>query len=171
MPIKQIIIDKETIEDLDDIRAVVSAAFENHPHSNQTEHILVDALRDAGALTVSLVAKISGRIVGHIAFSPVTIDGKTCNWYGLAPVSVHPDFQRQGIGGLLVKAGLSELHTLGALGCVLLGEPEYYGRFGFKTIDGVTLVGVPPEYFLALPFIQDEVQGAVTYHEAFAVCG
>ena len=78
--------------------------------------------------------------------------------------------QRHGIGGMLVKARLAELHELGGRGCILLGEPEYYGRFGFKALDGVTLAGVPPEYFLALPFTEDEVRGAVSCHEAIAVC-
>lgn len=109
---KNITVRQESNTDIDDIRQGVFAAFENHPHSNQTEHLLVDKLREAGALTVSLVAEVDGKAVGHIAFSPVSIDGEHSNWSGLAPVSVRPAYQRQGIGGLLIKAGLAELHKL-----------------------------------------------------------
>ena len=167
---KSIIIRKESKNDITAIRQVVLAAFENHPHSNQTEHLLVEKLREAEALTVSLVADNNGKVVGHIAFSPVSINGEQCNWYGLAPVSVHPDFQRQGIGGMLIKEGLKELNKLGVTGCVLLGEPEYYGRFGFVAHEGLTLPDVPPEYFLALPLTEKNVQGVVSYHKVFEVC-
>jgi putative acetyltransferase len=168
---KNITIRQENNNDIDDIRQVILAAFENHPHSNQTEHLLVDKLREAGALSISLVAEVDGKLVGHIAFSPVSIEGERSNWYGLAPVSAHPAYQRQGIGGMLIQAGLAELHKLEAAGCVLLGEPEYYGRFGFARVDGLTLAGVPPEYFLALPFSEENIQGEVAYHKAFEICG
>ncbi|BCR05616.1 GNAT family N-acetyltransferase [Desulfuromonas versatilis] len=160
----------EEPSDIDVIRKVVAGAFQEHPHSNQTEHLLVDALRAAGALTLSLVAVLRGQIVGHIALSPVTIDGRACDWFGLAPVSVLPLYQGQGVGGRLVQDALERLRLLGAKGCVLLGEPGYYGRFGFEEKKGLTLAGVPPEYFLALSFTQDPVQGAVDYHPAFSVC-
>lgn len=154
------------------ITTVVAAAFETHPHSNQTEHLLVQKLREQGALTISLVAEFEGEVVGHIAFSPVTVDGAFCNWFGLAPVSVLPEFQGRGIGSLLVEAGVARLRELGAKGCVLLGEPGYYGRFGFALREGLTLPGVPPEYFLALPLSEDEeVRGEVAYHQAFEICG
>jgi putative acetyltransferase len=164
-------ISKESKFDIEAIRQVVFAAFETNPHSNQTEHLLVEKLRDSGALTISLVAELDGLVVGHIAFSPVTINKRTCAWYALAPVSVLPAFQRHGIGSMLIKAGLAELHELEASGCVLLGEPEYYGRFGFVARDGLSLTGVPPEYFLALPFTEENIQGEVAYHEAFELCG
>jgi putative acetyltransferase len=129
----------------------------------------VDKLREAGALSISLVAEVDGKVVGHIAFSPVSIGGEQSNWYGLAPVSGHPAYQRQGIGGMLIQAGLAELHKLGAAGCVLLGEPAYYGRFGFAPVDRLTLAGVPPEYFLALPFSDENIQGEMAYHKAFEI--
>ncbi len=162
---------KEHANDIEGIRHVVSAAFENHPHSNQTEHLLVDSLREAGALTISLIAELHGRIIGHIAFSPVTINGKPSDWYGLGPVSVRPDLQGKGIGRLLIKAGLAELHSLQSKGCVLLGDPGYYGRFGFVARDGLTLAGFPTEHFQARSFSEEIPQGAVSYHKAFEVCG
>lgn len=162
----------EAAWDQDSITTVVAAAFETHPHSNQTEHLLVQKLREQGALTISLVAEFEGEVVGHIAFSPVTVNGALCDWYGLAPVSVLPEFQGRGIGSLLVEAGLARLRELGARGCVLLGEPEYYRRFGFALREGLILPGVPPEYFLALPLADDEeVRGEVAYHQAFEICG
>lgn len=111
---KNITVRQESNTDIDDIRQGVFAAFENHPHSNQTEHLLVEKLREAGALSISLVAEVDSKVIGHIAFSPVSIHGEQANWYGLAPVSVHPAWQRQGIGRMLIQAGLAELHKLGA---------------------------------------------------------
>ena len=113
------------------IRAVTDAAFAGVPHSNQTESRIIDALRKAGALTLSLVALRREQLVGHIAFSPVLIDGVACDWYGLGPVSVVPELQGLGVGAALIRAGLERLRDIGARGCVLLGDPRYYGRFGF----------------------------------------
>lgn len=162
------IIRSETQSDVEAIYNVTKAAFENHPHSNHTEQFIVNALRAAGALTVSLVAEVGGKVVGHIAFSPVTISDGGQNWYGLGPVSVLPEFQKQGIGRSLINQGLSLLKALGAKGCVLVGEPKYYERFGFRNIPDLTLEGVPQEYFLALPFEKDGAQGAVEFHKGFS---
>lgn len=96
----------EQPQDIAAISAITQAAFVDHPHSQQTEHLIINALRAAGALTISLVAERDGEIIGHIAFSPVLIDGKDCCWYGLGPLSVRPDCQRQGVGLKLIAAGL-----------------------------------------------------------------
>ena len=80
------IIRKETTSDIEAISQVTKAAFRTLPISNQTEQFIIEALRAAGALTLSLVAEIDGRVVGHIAFSPVTISDGSKNWYGLGPV-------------------------------------------------------------------------------------
>jgi len=92
--------------------------------SNHTEHYIIEALRSAKALTVSLVAEVDGLVVGHIAFSPVTMSDGTKDWYGLGPVSVHPDFQRKGIGKALIQEGLSRLRNLKAKGFCLVGHKE-----------------------------------------------
>jgi putative acetyltransferase len=89
----------------------------------------------------------------------------------LGPVSVLPDRQRQGIGQALVREGLSQLKSLGAQGCFLVGPPEYYNRFGFECVPGLTVEGVPPEVCLALAFGPNQPQGTVTHHEAFAATG
>ena len=163
------IIRKEQSGDEASIGEVTRAAFHDHPHSNQTEHLIVDALRRAGVLAISLVAERSSEVVGHIAFSPVTITDGSSGWYGLGPVSVLPALQGQGIGQELVRAGLTELRALGARGCVLLGEPAYYGRFGFANSSALQLPGVPQEYFLALQFDTAHAFGEVIYHPAFSV--
>jgi len=149
------------------ISEITRAAFANHPHSNQTEEFIVHALRAANALTVSLVAEVGGKVTGHVAFSPVTISDSSPGWFGLGPVSVLPEFQKQGIGKSLINDGLSRLKSQGANGCVLVGPPEYYKRFGFRNFPHLILDGVPQEYFLALSFDNQEAQGAVTFHACF----
>ena len=163
----KVVIRDEAAADAEQIGAVTAAAFENMEISDHTEQFVVEALRAANALTVSLVAELDGRIVGHIAFSPVTMSDGTPDWYGLGPVSVLPACQGQGIGKALIEAGLARLKTINARGCCLVGHPEYYGRFGFENVSGLGLEGVPPEAFFALAFDGPMPHGSVTFHEAF----
>ena len=165
------IIRKETGADIEAITEVTIAAFKDHPYSRQTEQYIITALRAAGALSLSLVAEIEGRVAGHIAFSPVTIDGAFCDWYGVGPVSVAPELQRRGIGQALVREGLRLMKEAGAKGVVLVGDPAYYVRFGFRNLPELTLEHVPPENFLALPLGEGEVKGAVAFHEGFGATG
>jgi len=153
--------------DIPCIKTVVTAAFAAVAYSDGTEPAIVDMLRDTDAMTLSLVAEKDGEILGHIAFSAVSIGGKSCDWYGLGPVAVLPDHQGMGIGSALINAGLSHLKELGAKGCVALGNPAYYQRFGFRVTSGLTFAGTPAEYFFALPFAHDSPRGDVTYHKAF----
>ncbi|MBI4962444.1 MAG: N-acetyltransferase [Desulfomonile tiedjei] len=162
------IIRNEMKYDVEAISEVTKAAFKDHPHSNQTEQFIVSALRAAGALTISLVAEVDGKVIGHIAFSPVTISDGSHNWYGIGPVSVLPGCQKQGIGKSLIHEGLSLLKSLGAKGCVLVGAPQYYERFGFRSLPDLVLDGVPQENFLALPFYKDKTQGVVVFHQGFS---
>ena len=157
----------EQSTDIAAIEAVVSAAFLQAAHSSHTEQYIVHALREAHALSVSLVAIEAGNIVGHVAASPVSISDGSLAWYGLGPVAVLPTWQQQGIGKALIQAALNTLQTLGAAGCVVLGEPEYYQRFGFKTEPQLRLADVPAEYFMALAFQEELPRGVVTYHPAF----
>ncbi len=157
----------EVPADVAAIHAVTVAAFLDAPHTGHTEQFIVDALRRAGALSVSLVAEVQGVVVGHVAVSPVTISDGSTGWFGLGPISVNPDIQRQGIGSLLMREALRRLRQQGAAGCVLLGDPAFYARFGFKPEAGLVLNGAPPEYFQALSFDRSLPQGTVTYHAAF----
>ena len=161
------IIRTERDEDAPAIRVLTAAAFENAPHSSGTEAAIVDALRDAGALTLSLVAESEERIVGHVAFSPVTINGEAGRWFGLGPVSVDPTEQRRGTGQALIWDGLERRKAAGAEGCVLLGDPAYYRRFGLISDPKLRYGDVPPEYFQRLSFTGVEPEGEVAYHSGF----
>jgi putative acetyltransferase len=165
------IVRNETDSDIEAIAEVTIAAFQNLAISNHTEQFIINALRAADALSLSLVAEIEGRVVGHIAFSPVTISDGSPNWYGIGPVSVLPAYQRQGIGKSLVQEGLSLLKRLGGQGCVLVGDPNYYKRFGFRNIPDLVLEGIPQEVFLTLPFSKDHPRGIVVFHEGFLAKG
>jgi putative acetyltransferase len=167
----RVLVRSETSNDVDCIAEVTAAAFKTLAISSQTEQFIVAALRSAKALTVSLVAEVDGRVVGHIAFSPVTISDGSPNWYGLGPVSVLPGQQRRGIGGALIEEGLSRLRGLGARGCCLVGHPEYYRRFGFQNIRGLVYEGVPEEVFFALSFDGHFPQGIVEFHVGFKADG
>ena len=165
------VIRTETSADIDAITEVTKAAFKTLATSNQTEQFVIAALRAANALTVSLVAELDGRVVGHVAFSPVTISDGTQDWYGLGPLSVLPAYQRNGVGKALIQQGLSRVKDLNAQGCCLVGHPDYYKRFGFKNMPGFVHEGVPPEVFLALSFDGYIPQGTVAFHEGFKADG
>lgn len=162
-----IVIRDETNADYRAISKVTMAAFEKMEISHQTEHFIIEALRSAGALSVSLVAEIDEQLVGHIAFSAVTMSNGTRDWYGLGPVSVLPEYQRKGIGKQLIKEGLSCLKGMGANGCCLVGHPLYYRQFGFENTEGLIHEGVPPEVFFVLSFDGHVPEGQVEFHEGF----
>lgn len=163
----QPIIREEVPADVPSIEAVTVAAFLNAAHTSHTEQHIVNALRRSGALTVSLVAELDGVLVGHIALSPVSISDGSTHWFGLGPISVLPAHQGHGVGSALMQAALVALRQHGAHGCVLLGNPGYYGRFGFRATPDLVLPGVPPEYFQALHLGTATTRGSVTYHSAF----
>ncbi len=167
----EVTIRNETDADIDAISQVTIAAFKTLEISKHTEQFIVEALRATRALTISLVAEVDSRVIGHIAFSPVTISDGTRNWYGLGPVSVLPEYQRQGIGAALIREGLSRLKGMNAQGCCLVGHPDYYTRFGFANAPELVLEGVPPEVFFALSFDGRTPQGTVAFHEGFKAGG
>lgn len=149
------------------IHALTRAAFLDAPHSSHTEQFIVDALRAADALSVSLVAEDARGIVGHIALSPVTLSDGSAQWYGLGPISVAPAQQHQGIGSALMHAAIDALQQRAAAGCVVLGDPAYYGRFGFEADPRLRLPGIPAEYFQARRLRGDSPDADVRYHAAF----
>ena len=187
-----------------DERAIVdvtAAAFKDASYSDGTEPGILGALRALSALTLSLVAieTIDGthahrrgvagfvgageRIIGHIAFSPVTIDGVIDGWFGLGPLSVLPERQRTGVGSALVREGVARLEAAGAKGCALIGDPAYYRRFGFVSDGRLTYEGVPDRYVQWLGFGSRQPtrndsprdpappSGALTFHPAFGTNG
>ena len=165
------IIRKETVTDFDSITEVTIAAFKPLQISNHTEQYIIKALRSAGALTISLVAEIDGCVVGHIAFSPISVSDGTPGWYGLGPVSVLPDYQKQGIGKSFINKGLSLLKEMASQGCALVGDPNYYKKFGFKNYPELIHEGIPQEVFLVLPFTEKIPKGIVVFHEGFLANG
>ena len=167
----KIIIRNEIDADVDAITVVTAAAFKTLEISNHTEQFIIEALRADSALTVSLIAEVDGHVVGHVAFSPVTISDGTQNWYGLGPVSVLPEHQRKGIGKSLILEGLSRLKGLNAKGCCLVGHPDYYRKLGFKNVSGLVHEGVPQQVFLAMSFDGQIPQGTVHFHDGFKADG
>ena len=170
----------ESPADIASIHALTRAAFLDAPHAAHTEHFIVDALREAGALTLSLVAVEDDLVVGHVAVSPITISGGVPpdgapggapGWYGLGPLSVLPQRQHQGIGSKLMQAALRQLQDQGAAGCVLAGNPAYYSRFGFVHQNRLVFPALPAEFFLVRTFSAPTPLGVVAFHEAFATQG
>jgi putative acetyltransferase len=164
-----VVIRPECEADAAAITAVTRAAFGAAEHASDTEHLIIEGLRRAGQLTVSLVAEVEGTVVGHVAVSPVSISSGDRGWYGLGPLSVLPAAQRRGIGTRLVETALSHLRALGARGCVVVGEPAYYGRFGFAATADLEYPGLPAEYFHVCAFEPPVPTGVVRYHDAFDV--
>lgn len=158
----------ETPADVPAIHAVTVAAFLHAEHTSHTEQHIVDDLRKAGALTLSLLAEDDGKVVGHVVVSPVSIADGATGWFGLGPISVDPAFQKQGIGSQLMHEALNQLRQRDAAGCVVFGYPRYYERFGFKPEPTLVLPEMPPEYFLAITFGPALPCGSVSYHDAFA---
>ncbi|MDH5232306.1 MAG: N-acetyltransferase [Gammaproteobacteria bacterium] len=157
----------ESLSDIAAIEALSEDAFKSVTHSSHTEQFIVNALRKADQLSISLVAELEGAIVGHVAMSPVSISDASQAWFGLGPISVAPEHQKKGIGSSLMKQAIAALQHLGASGCVVLGDPQYYHRFGFEVSPDLVLPGVPPEHFQALSFNLQRPKGDVSYHEAF----
>ena len=158
----------EAPDDAAIVAALTMAAFETAPHRDGTEAQIIDGLRRAGALTVALAAVQDSVVIGHVAFSPVRVDGRDLGWFGLGPLSVRPDRQRAGVGTALVVQGLSDLRRCGAAGCVVLGDPAYYGRFGFEADPRLNYPGVPAWAFQRLAFGGQVPAGEVAYHPAFS---
>jgi putative acetyltransferase len=157
----------ERADDTVAIAALVAVAFKGVRYSDGSEPAIVERLRRAGALAVSLVAEQGWDILGHVAFSPVTISDGTEGWFGLGPVAVTPGLQKQGIGAALIEAGLHQLRDMGATGCVVLGDPGYYFRFGFAHDPALAYPGPPAAYFQRLRFEGPMPAGIVSYHPAF----
>lgn len=158
----------EREEDAAPIFRLTKAAFRDMPFSDGDEPELVDRLRVDGDLTLSLVAEDTSGVVGHIAFSPVTISDGTTGWYGLGPISVWPERQGERIGTALMKRGLADMRAMGAKGVVLLGDPNYYARFGFEHDPQLRYPGPPPEYFQRLVLEGASPSGEVAYAPAFS---
>ncbi|EHJ48965.1 GCN5-related N-acetyltransferase [Solidesulfovibrio carbinoliphilus subsp. oakridgensis] len=166
---------EERPEDVSRISPIQYAAFQGHPMhapgAEPTEHHIVERLRASGALALSLLAEAGGEAVGHIALSPAAVGEEPDGWLLLGPVGVLPRRQGQGIGSALVRESLRRARGSGAAGIVLVGDPGFYGRFGFGNVPGLVYRGVPDQYVLAVCFGDQAPAGEIVAHAAFAVSG
>jgi putative acetyltransferase len=157
----------ERSDDVAAIRDVNRLAFEQEQEAD-----IVDAVRSNGAALVSLVATSNGRIVGHVLYSPVSVNGTI--GAGLGPMAVHPDHQRQGIGSALIDAGNATLRQAGCPFVVVVGHAAYYPRFGFKPASSCGLTcewDVPDNVFMVLVLDQAKmagVSGLARYRHEFS---
>jgi putative acetyltransferase len=151
------------------IHDLVERAFAPMPFAGGDEQDLVDALRAGGELALSLVAvDPAGTIIGHVGFSPATIDQAACNWFQMAPVSVCPSLQHRGIGSALIKAGIAQLRQSRAEGVAVVGNPVYYERFGFVVVPGLApLSEHDAQYFRAMVLAGEAPRGTLRYASAF----
>ncbi len=161
----------ENPDDVFAVRHVNEAAF-----GQADEADLVDRLRKSAMSYIALVAVDGGTVIGHIAFSPITMDPPQANLsaLGLAPMSVLPDRQRNGVGSALVREGLAACREAGADAVFVLGHPEYYPKFGFEPAAARGIgneYGAPPEAFMVLeltPGALECVTGTALYDPALA---
>lgn len=157
----------EEIADHLRIKEVTELAFRGAAHTCKREHLIAERLREAEVLTLSLVAMAGTEVVGYLAVSPVTVSVGTGEWFGFGPLAVLPQWQKQGIGSRLMETALSQLRVRGARGGVLVGDPAYYVRFGFRSDPALVVPGVPPEVSLCLRFSPCDDHGTATFHAAF----
>jgi len=166
----EVLIRREQANDDRAVRAVNEAAF-----GRSDEADLVDRLRQEGAVLASFVAEQERRIVGHVLFSRILIDAanEPVLSVALAPLAVLPAVQRRGIGSRLIRSGLDWLRTRGERSVLVLGDPQFYRRFGFSTARARLLATpFPAEAFMALELVPgalDGVRGAVRYPAAFGL--
>lgn len=164
------IIREETADDACGIRVVNKAAFET-----EAEADLVDKLRENDKFLLSLVAEIEGQIVGHILFTPATINYKEeiFDVAGLAPMAVLPQFQKGGVGKALVNKGLFLLRNRDYKAVIVLGHPEYYPRFGFEPASKYGIIyehEVPEEAFMVIELkegVLKNIHGIAKYSPEF----
>lgn len=161
---------KETSADINAIRPVNESAF-----NGKVEADILDKLRARGAITLSLVAVLEDKIIGHILFSPVTIESGKQKFpaLGLGPVAVLPDYQGKGIGAKLIRTGLAECRKAGHKAVVVLGHPPYYPKFGFvraSTFGIKCEYDAPDEAFMVLELNKGAltgVSGTAKYQSEF----
>jgi putative acetyltransferase len=130
---KDIIIRKESVADINQINLIHKKAFLYHPCSRGNEDIILSKMRHENGIVFSLVAEYKNMPIGNIIFSLLIVEGHLSNWSLLGPLAVLPEFQKQGIGSMLVRYGVSMLKSMMYDGCILFGDPVYYSKFGFTT--------------------------------------
>jgi putative acetyltransferase len=161
------IIRPETDEDIDAIRQVTEIAFRGRPYAGGDEQDVIDRLRGARDLTLSLVAIDGQTLIGQVTFSPAVQSDGSGPWFALGPVAVVPSRQGEGIGAALIEEGLARIEALGALGCILTGNPAYYQRFGFQSAPRNVPPGEPAQFFMLKLLKGAAPTGRFAFHAAF----
>lgn len=177
--IKQITIRQEQPTDYDEVFSVIEAAFKNEKFSDHAEQFLVIRLRNSDAFIpeLSLAAEVNNKVVGHILLTRLKIknDRTETDSLALAPLSVHPDFQRKGIGAMLITEAHRRARNLGFKSVVVLGHAEYYARFGYQRADkfGIELkFDAPQENRMVLELVKNGLKGVygeVIYPKEFMI--
>jgi putative acetyltransferase len=157
----------ELPEDITAITSIVDEAFLGMPYAEGDEAALIVELRRLGELSISLVAEENGFVVGQVAFSQARSSDGAFGWYGLGPIAVLPKYQHRGIGSALMRAGLESIDKLGANGCILVGHPQFYVRFGFINAPGTAPANEPSEHFMVKLFRGQMPSGPIYFHPAF----
>jgi putative acetyltransferase len=162
-----ILIRPERADDHIEIHDITKRAFAPMPFADGDEQELIGKLRNADTLAVSLVAEMDGTVVGQITLTPAFAADGSPGWYALGPIAVAPEQQSQGIGGQLIHAATAWLREQDAAGCVLVGNPAYYSRFGFVGYPTLAPDGEPAEYFQILPLRVCQPNVVVGFHPLF----
>lgn len=164
---KKVVIRPEQPQDREAIWTVTKAAFSGRPYAGGDEQDLINTLRDLGALSLSLVALDGKEVVGQVTFSPAEISSHVGSWFALGPVSVKPELQGARIGEQLIEAGIEAIKELGAWGCILTGDPNYYSRHGFRLSPSHCPTNESPEFFMLRQIKNQSPDGRFTFHPAF----
>ena len=162
-----IIVRPEKQSDREIIWELTKLAFSGKPYAGGNEQDLIDNLRELNVLSASLVAVDGSEVVGQITFSPASISSGEGNWYALGPIAVLPHRQSEGIGGLLIEAGMKVIEDMGAWGCILTGDPDYYSRHGFTLANEHCPDNEPEEYFMLRLCGVNKPAGKFAFHDAF----
>ena len=149
------------------IHDITKRAFAPMPFADGDEQDLPEKFRDAGVLALSLVAERDGVVVGQVTFTPAFAADDSPGWFALGPVAVDPKHQGEGIGGALIRAGIDWMRDQNAAGCVLVGNPAYYSRFGFSVSPQFAPEGEPAEFFQILPLRIQKPNAVVGFHPIF----
>ena len=163
----RVVVRRESIGDRDAIRSLTARAFSGLSFSDETEPLVIDALRAANALSLSLVAVLREQIVGQVTFSELGSPAQS-GWLALGPVSVEPPLQRRGVGSQLIEAGLQAIREQGVKSCILVGNHRYYHRFGFVVVPAFAPSQYPPQHFQVLRFGDSFPDAPVAFHPAFS---
>lgn len=166
-PLNALILRDETDVDRAVIHDLTRRAFAPMPFAGGDEQDLIDRLRAARALSVSLVAELNGQVVGHVAFSPANAADGSLGWYALGPIAVEPGLQRRGIGRRMIHEGLQRLRAADAAGCILVGNPAVYGPSGFRPFPQLAPLGIPSQFFMIHPLRVAEPVSVAAFHPLF----